>query len=152
MRTGEKPVRGLIWIVSFGFSSSGPPACMEPVWSAMRPMAHTSAGVKAGNRLWNRVIRLSLVGASRYSTSTVGRLQRSPLLPFHPRNPIAMLLTDATPSVTADASPASQVDADVLVVPLFSTDDALDDVPGLDDATGGAIGRARASGAAKGMA
>jgi hypothetical protein len=35
--------------------------------------------------------------------------------------------------------------ADMMFVPVFQGDDALDDLPGLDEATGGEIQRARAS-------
>ncbi|HET9371579.1 MAG TPA: leucyl aminopeptidase [Vicinamibacterales bacterium] len=50
------------------------------------------------------------------------------------------------PSVDYDvsASAPSDVSADLLCVPVFDKDDALDDVPGADAATGGELGRARA--------
>ena len=50
-----------------------------------------------------------------------------------------------TPAVTVTATPTRDLDADLLVVPVFESDDLADE-PGLDAATGGEIGRARARG------
>jgi leucyl aminopeptidase len=43
-------------------------------------------------------------------------------------------------------TPPESVDVDLLFVPVFDRDDAMDDLRGLDQATGGEISRARASG------
>jgi hypothetical protein len=46
------------------------------------------------------------------------------------------------PLVTASSGPTAEVEADLLVLPLFE-DDALEDESELDDASGGEIARAR---------
>jgi leucyl aminopeptidase len=50
-----------------------------------------------------------------------------------------------TPELTVSASPAVELDTELLVVPTFEEDD-FGDEPDLDAATGGEIGRARARG------
>ena len=45
----------------------------------------------------------------------------------------------------ATTEPAAAAAVDLLFIPVFQ-DDTLDDVPGLDEATGGEVARARASG------
>ena len=53
-----------------------------------------------------------------------------------------------TPEITAQAESPAAIETDLLAIPVLGdpeTDD-LADLPGLDDASGGAIGRARASG------
>jgi leucyl aminopeptidase len=54
-----------------------------------------------------------------------------------------------TPSVTLSTRPAADAEGDLLVVPVFEQDD-LRDVPGLDDASSGEVGRARQSGEFRG--
>src|ERR1041385_6030040 len=49
------------------------------------------------------------------------------------------------PAVTLTARPPGEIDCDLLVIPVFEDDD-LGDVPELDDASAGELGRARASG------
>ena len=49
----------------------------------------------------------------------------------------------------ASTAPARDAAVDLLFVPVFQ-DDALDDLPGLDEATGGEVARARASGEFRG--
>src|SRR5690349_17632302 len=46
----------------------------------------------------------------------------------------------------------NDVTVDLLFVPVFQDEDRLDDLPGLDEATGGEIGRARGRGEFKGRA
>jgi leucyl aminopeptidase len=48
-------------------------------------------------------------------------------------------------ALSVHAQPASEISADLLVIPVF-VDDDLADEPGLDGATGGELGRARARG------
>jgi leucyl aminopeptidase len=48
-------------------------------------------------------------------------------------------------ALSAHAQPANEISADLLVIPVF-VDDDLADEPGLDGATGGELGRARARG------
>jgi leucyl aminopeptidase len=48
-----------------------------------------------------------------------------------------------TPLIIATSTPTAEVDTDVLVVPFFEDDDALEDEPELDRASGGEIARAR---------
>ena len=47
---------------------------------------------------------------------------------------------------TSAVASAHDLAVDLLFIPVHGPDDSLDDLPGLDDATGGEIGRARASG------
>ena len=54
-----------------------------------------------------------------------------------------------TPDIALTARPTGDLDADLLVIPVFE-DDSLDDEPGLDEAAGGEIARARARGEFKG--
>ena len=54
------------------------------------------------------------------------------------------------PTVTAVAGPGSEVDVDLLVVPVHEDDDFVDE-PHLDAASGGELGRARARGEFKGQ-
>ncbi len=63
-----------------------------------------------------------------------------------------MMLTDSAPRLSVTAAAASAVEADTLIIFTFASDDDLGDVAGLDVATGGAIGRARAAGAMDGAA
>ena len=62
-----------------------------------------------------------------------------------------MTLTETAPRLTFSTTSSATVEADTLVVPVFGSEDDLRDVVGLDDATGGAITRARASGAIDGQ-
>src|SRR5215471_17984382 len=48
------------------------------------------------------------------------------------------------------STPPAQVAVDVLFVPVFGEGDKLDDLAGLDEATGGEVGRARARGEFRG--
>src|SRR5688572_19661557 len=50
-----------------------------------------------------------------------------------------------TPDVALTARPAGEIDADLLIVPIFEDDD-LSDEAGLDQASGGAIAQARTRG------
>lgn len=50
---------------------------------------------------------------------------------------------NGTPEFNGVAARPDAVDVDLLFVPVFEGDDPLRDLPGLDDATGGDIGRAR---------
>ncbi len=50
-----------------------------------------------------------------------------------------------TPAVSVTAAATRDLDADLLVIPVFEDDDLADE-PGLDAATGGEIARARARG------
>ena len=54
--------------------------------------------------------------------------------------------TPPSPEFSAVTSSPDQVDVDVLFVPVAGKDDACDDLPGLDAATGGEWARARAAG------
>ncbi|HXH25216.1 MAG TPA: leucyl aminopeptidase, partial [Vicinamibacterales bacterium] len=54
-----------------------------------------------------------------------------------------------TPAVALTARPAATIETDLLIVPIFEDDDLADE-PGLDDASGGEVGRARARGEFKG--
>ena len=56
-----------------------------------------------------------------------------------------MLTVHQTPEVTLTARPSRDIEADLLILPIFE-DDALADEPGLDAASGGEIGAARARG------
>jgi leucyl aminopeptidase len=58
----------------------------------------------------------------------------------------------ASPEFAGAVTPPSQVDVDLLFVPVFEGDDGLDDVPGIDEATGGEVRRARSSGQFRGKA
>ena len=49
-------------------------------------------------------------------------------------------------SFSGTTSRPEQVDVDLLCIPVFRDDDRLDDLPQLDGATGGEVGRARSSG------
>jgi leucyl aminopeptidase len=54
-----------------------------------------------------------------------------------------------TPDVALTARPTGELDADLLVIPVFEDDDLADE-PGLDDAAGGEVSRARSRGEFKG--
>lgn len=56
-----------------------------------------------------------------------------------------------TPAVTATACPAGDLDADLLVIPVFEGDD-LADLPDLNEASAGEVARARERGVFKGKA
>ena len=56
-----------------------------------------------------------------------------------------------TPAFTLTSQPAGELDADILLVPVFEADD-LGDEPGLDAATGGELARARSRGELTGKA
>lgn len=53
------------------------------------------------------------------------------------------------PAVALTAQPTATIDTDLLIIPVFEDDDLADE-PGLDDASGGEIGLARARGEFKG--
>jgi leucyl aminopeptidase len=55
----------------------------------------------------------------------------------------------STPAVRVISTPASDIDADLIVVPVFEGDD-LRDEPTLDEGSGGELGHARARGAFRG--
>ncbi len=55
-----------------------------------------------------------------------------------------------TPEFVGTSTSAAAVDVDLLFVPVFEDDDRLEDLPGLDEATGGDLGRARESGEFRG--
>ncbi|MBI4266388.1 MAG: leucyl aminopeptidase [Acidobacteria bacterium] len=57
----------------------------------------------------------------------------------------------STPSIGLTSRPSPDVDSDLLVIPVFEDDD-LGDLAGLDEASGGDIGRARARGEFRGKA
>ncbi len=54
-----------------------------------------------------------------------------------------------TPHVALTTRPTAEIDADLLVIPVFEDDDLADE-PGLDAAAGGAVARARSRGEFKG--
>jgi leucyl aminopeptidase len=54
-----------------------------------------------------------------------------------------------TPDLTVTSQPAKSIDADLLAIPLFEDDDLADE-PGLDEASAGEIGQARARGELRG--
>src|SRR5918999_230455 len=60
--------------------------------------------------------------------------------------------TAAHAPVTLRSARPSDVDTDVLFVPVFEGESFPSSVPGLDDATGGALGRAGESGEFQGRA
>jgi leucyl aminopeptidase len=56
--------------------------------------------------------------------------------------PANTALAHTAPAVTLSTAPASEASTDLLVIPVFEQDD-LTDLPGLDTATDGEVGRAR---------
>ena len=62
-----------------------------------------------------------------------------------------MLTVHQTPEVSLAARPSSDIETDLLIFPVFE-DDALDDEPGLDAASGGEVNAARARGEISGKA
>ena len=52
----------------------------------------------------------------------------------------------AAVAVTSTSHPPSDVDVELLFIPVFQDGDTLDDLPGLDEASGGEWARARESG------
>ena len=60
-------------------------------------------------------------------------------------NPLRMLLTPDNPKFSLVTTPLAEIATDLLLVPVFDGD-SLDDIPGLDDGTGGHISKAMASG------
>jgi leucyl aminopeptidase len=62
-----------------------------------------------------------------------------------------MLTVHQTPEVSLAARPSSDIETDLLIFPVFE-DDALDDEPGLDAASGGEVNAARARGEITGKA
>jgi len=60
-----------------------------------------------------------------------------------------MQIVHKTPDFSLTTLPISDIDTDVLVIPIFEDDD-LSDQPGLDAATGGELSRARARGEVRG--
>ncbi len=54
------------------------------------------------------------------------------------------------PVFSASTETVDRLPVDLLFVPVFQGDDPIDDIPGLDQATGGEIGRARSGGEFKG--
>ncbi|HSG02071.1 MAG TPA: leucyl aminopeptidase [Vicinamibacterales bacterium] len=56
----------------------------------------------------------------------------------------------STSTFVASTSSPGEIDTDLICVPVFQGADDLDDVVGLDKATGGAVGRARSSGEFRG--
>jgi leucyl aminopeptidase len=60
-----------------------------------------------------------------------------------------MQIVHKTPVFTLTALPIGEIDTDVLVIPIFEDDD-LSDEPGIDEATGGELSRARARGEVRG--
>src|SRR5258708_21219928 len=61
-----------------------------------------------------------------------------------------MALSASSPVVRLATGPLSQVDTDLLVVPIFEGEGVADALPALDEATQGEVRRATASGEIKG--
>ncbi len=57
---------------------------------------------------------------------------------------------NGTPEFVGTSSQPESIDVDILFIPVFEEDDRLDDLPGVDAATGGDLGRARESGEFRG--
>ncbi|HEX7780638.1 MAG TPA: hypothetical protein VF424_15420, partial [Vicinamibacterales bacterium] len=57
-----------------------------------------------------------------------------------------MVQSTAPSAFACRSNRPEDAEVDLLFVPVFEQDDRLTDLPGLDDATGGEIARARASG------
>ena len=62
-----------------------------------------------------------------------------------------MRTAHSTPDVALIARPTADIETDLVVIPVFEEDDLADE-PGLDAASGGEVGRARARGEFKGTA
>src|SRR5438128_789809 len=60
--------------------------------------------------------------------------------------------SSSVPEFTGTVDRPEQVAVDILFIPVFQDDDALDDLPGLDEASGGEIKQARSSGEFRGKA
>jgi leucyl aminopeptidase len=63
-----------------------------------------------------------------------------------------MSLSLLAPALALARSTLSQVDTDLLIVPVFEGDSSIRDLEGMDAATGGAVGRGLASGEIRGTA
>jgi leucyl aminopeptidase len=64
-------------------------------------------------------------------------------------NPLRMILSPAVQAITFSSAPIADLDADLVILPLFDTD-PFDDVPGLEAGSGGYIRRAVDSGEIQG--
>ncbi len=56
-----------------------------------------------------------------------------------------MVQSTSSPVVTLATSAVAEVESDLVILPMFEGESVVDAVPGLSDATGGAIDRALAS-------
>src|SRR5687768_10094488 len=118
MRAGEKPMDGLALSVMLAFLSSA---------ARIAPASTTHAATTSAQRTaadgWCMVPPYSKPPYNRRMTRTVSGLA------------VAF-----TPSRVAD------LDTDLVVLPVFDGEDAAKSVPGLDEATGGAVNLAQTSG------